>query len=168
MNISELCQRNIVAVDANDSIRTAANAMRERHVGEWVITSGSSPRTAIGVVTDRDLTIEVLANGIDPASLRIGQVARGALIDVAAEATLKDAVEAMERGGVRRLLVVDEDDAVIGIVAADDVLAAVSSELEGLSRALRSGIERETTERSATAAPGQRPMFVPDGMVAME
>jgi CBS domain-containing protein len=170
MNIDTLCQRGLVTIDAGESATAAANLMRNHHVGTVVVTQGEEPPRVLGVVTDRDLAIEVVARGLDPASVRIADLAQGALIDVPVGASMQEALEAMGRGGVRRLLVVDGDGGVAGIVSSDDLLGGISGELEALSRALRCGIGREVTQRGPVEAPAPavRPVFAPQGMVAMQ
>ena len=168
MTISNLCQRDIVAIDAEASPITAANLMRDNHVGSLVVTQGRDPARVLGIVTDRDLAIEVLARGLDPVRACVGELTRGALIDVPASASVQEALQAMQRGGVRRVLVVQEDGGVCGIVSADDLVEAISGELESLALALRSGFSREISER-APVTPGaleNRPMFIPQGLVA--
>jgi CBS domain-containing protein len=170
MTIASLCRLDIVSVDAQASPITAANLMRDNHVGSLVVTEGTDPPRVIGMVTDRDLAIEVLARGLDPVRVSVGELTRGALIDVPSSASVQDALEAMQRGGVRRLLVVDEDGSVRGIVSADDLVGSISGELESLSRALRCGFGREINERKpiTPGARENRPIFAPPGMVAME
>ena len=75
----------------------------------------------------------------------------------------------MEEAGVRRLLVVDDDGGVVGLVSSDDLLGALSEEFEGLVRALRKGIEREKAERSVISVPQRtRPVYRAFGTAAME
>ncbi len=170
MTIASLCRRDIVTIDADASPITAANLMRDRHVGSLVVTEGSDPQRVLGVVTDRDLVIEVLARGLDPVRVRVGDLTQGALIDVPVASSVNETLEAMQRGGVRRVLVVEEDGAVIGILSADDLVGSISGQLENLALALRCGFGREINERTPVD-PGQRetrPMFVPRGMVAVQ
>ena len=167
MTITDLCQRDIVTIDADASAFTAANLMRDCHVGSLVVTTAAEPPRVVGVITDRDLAIEVMARGLDPNTLQVGKLARGALIDVPASASVRETVEAMELGGVRRVLVVQDDGGVAGIVTLDDLVANFSDEFEGLARALRSGMQRETAERKPVET-ARRPVFLPEGMAALE
>lgn len=166
MNIASLSQREIVTVNADASLSAAAALMREHHVGALVVIDAAEPPVALGVVTDRDLAIEVLANNFSPSGLRIGQIASGALVAVPGTATVQEAVATMEKGGVRRLLVTDGDGSVTGFVSADDLVEAMAAELGGLARALRSGIARESAERPAVVPP--RPVFLPQGTPGMQ
>lgn len=167
MDIATICQRRVVIVNAEASLREAALLMREHHVGALVVTDSAATPRALGVVTDRDLAIEVLARELDASTVHIGDIASASLVAVAGTATVQVAVEAMEQHGVRRLLVTDDDDGVIGFVSADDLVEAIAVELSGLAAALRSGIARESAERAAIAAPQPRPVFLPQGIPGM-
>jgi CBS domain-containing protein len=144
MDISSLCQREIVSVPANASIRQAAEAMRHHHVGALVVTDAEEPGRAIGLVTDRDLVVDVLAPGRPVDGQAIGTLCNTNLVGIPATATVQEAVQAMQRAGVRRLLVVQPGGTLMGLVSADDLFEAIAGELETLAGALRSGISRES------------------------
>ncbi|MEO8653240.1 MAG: CBS domain-containing protein [Ramlibacter sp.] len=165
MNIASICQRRVITIEADASLKEAATSMRENHVGALVVVDAVEASRVTGVVTDRDLAIEVLAGDVDAARISIGQLVNGALVAVAGSASIRDAVTAMDEGGVRRLLVTDADGRVIGFLSSDDLLDAVSSELSGLASALRSGIARENAERGPL--PPSDPVFLPLGMPGM-
>lgn len=165
MSIADICQRRVITIEADASLKEAAASMREHHVGALVVVDATEISRVAGVVTDRDLAIEVLAGDVDAASMRIGQLVNGSLVAVSGRGSVLDAVAAMEEAGVRRLLVTDDDGRVIGFLSSDDLLDAVASELDGLARALRSGIARESAER--TPFPPADPVFLPLGMPGM-
>ena len=167
MNIASICQRDIVSVDAGASLRAAAVLMRDHHVGALVVTEGDLTPSVKGVVTDRDLAIEVLALDLDPAAIRIGELATTAPVAVAGSGSLQDALVLMEEHGVRRLLVTAGDGGVIGLISVDDVVDAMAAEVGGLARALRAGIAREEAERPAVAPRPARAVFLPQGMPGM-
>jgi CBS domain-containing protein len=170
MNIASLCQRPVVSIDQAASLADAARLMRSQHVGALVVTSESEfgPQ-AMGVVTDRDLVVEVLARELDGSGPRIGQLAQRQLAAVPGTADLGAAVAVMRQAGVRRLLVVDRDEGrLLGLVASEDLLDALVADLAGLAQALRADIAHETSARpplepAATA----RPVFLPGGTPGM-
>lgn len=166
MNIGSICQRDIVTIQADASLRDAAAAMRERHVGALVVTDAAAPSRVAGVVTDRDLAIEVLARDLDAGGIRVGQLVRRAPVSVPGDGSLREAVAAMEKAGVRRLLVTGGDGRVIGFLSADDLVEAMAAEVAGLARALRSGLARENSERPPVA-PSPDDVFLPLGMLGM-
>lgn len=161
MNIGSLCRREVVGIAAGASVQEAAALMHEEHVGALVVVTSTEPTQVVGILTDRDLAIDVLGRAsAPPQPLRAGDLAKSPPLAVASSASLQDAVAAMAQAGVRRLLVVDDDGGVVGLVAAEDLMAAISEELAGLVRALRGGIEREQAAgRPAATPPAQRPVF---------
>ncbi|MCW7541133.1 CBS domain-containing protein [Aquabacterium sp. A7-Y] len=144
MDVSSICQRDVVTIDRDMNLQDAARRMRDEHVGALVVTAAdSSGTTVIGVVTDRDLTIEVLAQGHDSASRPISKLVSGRLVAVPSEATLSDAIAAMESEGVRRLLVTGPHRELVGIVSIDDLIEAWASDMTSLAQSLRKSRERE-------------------------
>lgn len=156
MNIASLCRREVVAVNANASVREAAQAMRNQHVGALAVTDPEEPGRIVGIVTDRDLVVELLATGRAPTGLAIGNLCHHELVGVPASASIDEAVDAMQRAGVRRLLVQQADGGVVGLVSADDLFEAIATELGGLTGALRGGIVREGM-RARTGAERSQP-----------
>lgn len=168
-NITALCTREVVGIDAGASLRDAATLMCEEHVGALVVMTGTEPPKVVGIVTDRDLALEVLGRTGDPDDLKVGHLAKSPPLAVPSAASVREAVEAMAQAGVRRLLVVDDDGGVVGLVSADDLLCAVSEELEGLARALRSNIKHEKSQRKVMAVSrGARPVFPIFGTAAVQ
>lgn len=161
MDMASLCTREVVGIEATATLREAAALMCEQHVGALVVVTGTEPSKVVGVVTDRDLTLEVLGRGATNADLRIGDLVGGAPLAVPSSATVHEAVASMEQGGVRRLLVVDDDGGVVGLVSADDLLAAIAEDLEHLSRALRRNIEHEKAARGVVSKPVQSRLVFP-------
>ena len=155
MDLTSLCAREVVGIAAGSSLHDAALLMCDEHVGALVVVTADDPPKVVGIVTDRDLTLEVLGRGGSQADLRIGDLAKSPPLAVSANATLREAVLAMEKAGVRRLLVVDDDGGVVGLLSSDDLLEALSAEFESLSRALRKGIKREKGERSVISVPAR-------------
>lgn len=169
MNIASLCKRPIVSIDAGASLRRAAALMREQHVGALVVTSqrGEQP-VAVGIVTDRDLAVEVLARNLAAQDVQVAALASRKLAAVRGDAGIAEAVAVMGDAGVRRLLVTDADGRLTGFVSADDLLEALARDLAGLAHALRAGIAREGAERAAVEAPRPRPVFLPHGTPGMQ
>lgn len=169
MNIASLCNREVVGIDAESTLRQAATLMCEEHVGALVVVTGSEPPQVVGIVTDRDLAIEGLGRHGNPADLKVGHLAKSPPLAVPGTASVAETVAAMEKAGVRRLLVVDPDGGVIGLVAVDDVVGALSDELGGLARALRANIRNEQAGRKVFSGPaGVRPVFPAFGTLAAQ
>lgn len=169
MDLTSLCAREVVGIDARASLREAAALMCDEHVGALVVVTSDDPPQVLGVVTDRDLTLEVIGRGQTSADVRIGNLAKKPPMAVRSSATLREAVMSMEEGGVRRLLVVDDDGGVVGLVSADDLLEAVAEEFSSLARALRKGIAQEKSVKAVAAVPARvRIVYPAYGSAAMQ
>ena len=101
---------------------------------------------------------------LNVSTTRISSIASNSLVAIPATASVHEAVSAMEKSGVRRLLVSEEDGSVVGFVSADDLIGAIASELGSLASALRNVITRESAERAALSTPPARPVFLPLGI----
>lgn len=168
MNIAKLCKRPIVSIDASATLRQAATLMREQHVGALVVTAaGGEHPVAVGVVTDRDLALEVLSRDLAPSEVSIAALASRKLAAVRGSAGVTEAIGVMAEHGVRRLLVTDDEGRLTGFVSADDILESLANDFRGLAHALRVGIARESVERQAVPAPHPRAVFLPHGTPGM-
>lgn len=162
MTLKSLCKRPIVTVEDGDSLQQAAQLMRDHHVGALVVVKrGNEALQAIGIVTDRDLAIEVLARGGDAAAVPVGRLAGGSIVSAPEETDVADAVALMQTAGVRRLLVSNADGHLSGVVSFDDLLQACVAPLAGLAEVLRKGMEREVAGRVSLAGPARSPIRVP-------
>lgn len=120
MEIREVMTRSVVTAPADAPVREVAELMRERSVGSVVLLAAGGD-AVVGLVTDRDLAVGVLAEGRDPAE-PASEHASAPVIAVAPGDPVDRAGELMVEHGIRRLPVLDED-ALIGIVTLDDLAA---------------------------------------------
>jgi CBS domain-containing protein len=168
VNIATLCKRPVVSIDATATLRQAATLMREQHVGALVVTVSRAERPeAVGIVTDRDLVLEVLSRELSPADVAVGALASRNLAAVRGSASVAEAVAVMAERGVRRLLVTDDENRLVGFVSADDLLEALAQDIGGLAQALRVGVAREAAQRQAIPPPAARAVFLPHGTPGM-
>ncbi len=145
MTIGEICNREVVIIHRDESILTAARLMRQYHVGDVVVVEEcQGKRIPIGIVTDRDLVVKVIARGLDPAHLRVTEVMSAGLETVSETADILPTIERMCDAAIRRLPVLDEDGALVGIVTMDDMIDLLAEMLEDLSRIVRRELQRET------------------------
>jgi len=163
MALGSICRRELVTLDRNASLQEAARLMRDHHVGTVVVTENLDAALHVaGIVTDRDLAIEVLARGVDGASVAVGALlGERPTHSVSEDADVGEAIALMQASGVRRLLVHDADGHLAGIVSFDDVLQACAAQLSGLAGAMRKGIEREAAQRARLPAPPRPAVRVP-------
>jgi CBS domain-containing protein len=151
MKIASICTRRVVTVQANEPLDRAAALMREHHVGALVITTPSGEGLQVrGLVTDRDLVMHVLARGLNPAGLRIGELASPQVLSASEDDDVGRAIATMRKAGVRRLLVTDAQQRLSGIVSFDDIVQALAAQFAGLADVLGAGIDREAGEPPPT------------------
>ena len=149
MTIGEICNRETVFVTRDSSITEAARLMREKHVGDLVVVEEKGMRRIpIGMVTDRDLVIEILAKEVVPDSVTVGDVMSNDLLTAQEGDDTYLTIQRMRAKGVRRLPVVDNGGTLVGIVTIDDFLDVLASELTGLSRLVSNEQRRERRRRS--------------------
>ncbi|HXZ48818.1 MAG TPA: CBS domain-containing protein [Usitatibacter sp.] len=150
MAIGELCTRDVVFVGRNDTVAEAARLMRENHIGSLVVAEGSgNVRRPAGMITDRDIAVGVVALGLDPESTTVEAAMRGRIVSVREDEGVGRAISLMRAEGVRRLPVVDASGALVGVIAADDLIDLFAEEMSGLAGMLSRGTNREAHERAA-------------------
>jgi CBS domain-containing protein len=148
MHVATVCSRNVVSCPGQESLRRLAELMRSHHVGAIVVTSGGThDRRPIGIVTDRDIVVEVVATGLDAEAITAADVIRAPVVVVNEQDSLLDAVHRMRSRGVRRLPVTDARGNLAGIVSFDDVLHALTHELSTLVRVAEHQPSQESRTR---------------------
>ncbi|CAI8953232.1 CBS domain-containing protein [Methylocaldum szegediense] len=150
MSVGQFCNRDTVILRKEDSIIDAAKVMREFHVGSAIVvedsTGGVKP---VGIVTDRDLVVEILAAELDPSAVTIGDIMSYDLITAHEEDGLWETLQRMRIKGVRRIPVVDQQGLLAGILTSDDLLEILASELTELVKVIGKEQERERKTRGS-------------------
>jgi CBS domain-containing protein len=148
MTAGELCTRVVATAVASLAVNEAARVMRENHVGDLVIVEpderGPMP---VGILTDRDIVMAVVARDVDPATVRVADMMSSDLVCVAETDSVLDALAQMRRKSVRRVPVTGPHGVLVGIVALDDVLEAVADELQSLVSVIAGEPRREKAAR---------------------
>jgi CBS domain-containing protein len=137
MKTADLCRKDVVAVAGTASLVIVAKAMREAHVGSVVVIEGRKP---IGIVTDRDIVLEVVAMGLDPANMTAADVMTSSPVVAQPGDDALWALKTMRDRGVRRLPVVDAQGDLAGMIAFDDLVQHVGTTLADISQLI--GTER--------------------------
>jgi CBS domain-containing protein len=137
MSVGKACTRNVVTVHPEETVHAAAKRMAHHEVGTLVVVDGNRP---VGMLTDRDLVIRVMAK--EPLSLPVlvREVMTPEPVCISEHLPLAEAVVRMRGHQVRRLVVVNDAQAVVGLVSLDDVLLLLGAEQQavaGLMRAAR-------------------------------
>jgi len=141
--IGMICERNVICAGADTTIQSAAKLMREQHVGSLVVMDAAAGgRRPLGIVTDRDIVVEVSALDLDPKVLTVGDIALPRLVTVFEGEGLQETLAIMCRECVRRLPVVDEDGNLAGILSYDDLLTALTRQLADTAGCLGRGREK--------------------------
>jgi CBS domain-containing protein len=115
----------------DDGVVDCAQRMERDNVGMVPVVESLDTRKLIGVVTDRDLCLEVLAHGLDPNDVTVEECMSDELYTIGLGDSLARAAELMEMHQVRRLPVVDEHGAILGVLSLGDVARAIGSQTFG-------------------------------------
>ena len=149
MPISEICSRGVVIATADDSLRTVAELMRQHHVGSVVVTHDADGVVyPVGIITDRDIVLALVAKNVSPDAVRAGDVMSEPIETTDENDEVWQVLDRMRRRGVRRLPVVGVRGELIGIVSADDLLELVAEEVTSLARIIGREQRQEVNRRA--------------------
>lgn len=133
MPIGEICTRQTVVAPQGTSVHQAVKLMRQYHVGDLIVTDHVNGKP-IGIVTDRDIVIEILAQDLDPSGISVDEIMSQDLVVVQEREGVFETVEKMRVKGVRRMPVVNVEGNLVGIVAVDDLIEILAEELGALAK----------------------------------
>ena len=135
MRIGEICTLQAVHCKRDLTVQGAALLMRNHHVGDLVVVEQpNGEQVPVGIVTDRDIVVSVIALGLDPASLLVGDIMTEELTTTSEDEDVYETIERMRFKGIRRLPVVNSMGGLAGIVSVDDLLEFLAEEMAELSR----------------------------------
>lgn len=150
----ELCNRTVVIAKRYETVRVAAQRMLDRHVGSVVVVDEvDGRRVPVGIVTDRDIVLAVVAAGRDPNGTLVEDVMSTDLVKAWEDDDAADAFKRMRSYGVRRLPVVNDDDGLEGIVAFDDVLEFLAEQIADMATLLSREQRREREREDMSPVP---------------
>ncbi len=148
MPINEICNREVIIVQPGDTVLEAAKLMRQHHVGDVVVVDDrGGVRVPVGIVTDRDIVVEVMAPELDPMAITGGDIMVPELATMKENTGVFEAIRYMRAKGVRRLPVVDESGGLVGILALDDLLELLAEELSDIAKLLKCEQKKEMMGR---------------------
>lgn len=149
MAVGEICNRDVVIAEKAFSVVEAAQLMRKHHVGDLVVVEEKDGRRhPVGIVTDRDIVVEVVAAGVDPDALKVGDIMGPEVATVRESEGLFEALRYMRDKGVRRMPVVDRDGGLVGILTLDDLLSLLAEEMTELAKLVSHERHREAVVRT--------------------
>lgn len=147
MPIGEICNREVIIMQRDETVLQAAKLMRQHHVGDLlVVEERDGRRVPVGIITDRDLVVEIVAPELDSTVITVGDIMVTKLATVKESSGVFEAIQYMRSKGIRRLPVVNDDDGLVGIVTLDDLLVLLANELGALARL----VEREQKNESGS------------------
>jgi CBS domain-containing protein len=148
MAVGEICNREVVVTGKSASVVDAAQLMRTHHVGDLVVIEERDERNyPVGIVTDRDIVVEVVAAGVNAEALRVGDIMGPEVATVRESEGLFEALRYMRDKGVRRMPVVGSAGELVGILTMDDVLSLLAEEMTELAKLVSHERQREAVAR---------------------
>lgn len=148
MPIGEICNRETIFVFKDTSILQTAQLMRRHHVGDVIVVEEQgAKRIPIGIVTDRDIVIEVIAKEAEPSHLTAGDIITSKLVTARDTEGVYESIQLMRMNGIRRLPIVDADGGLVGIVSMDDLLELLAEEMNEIAKLVSREQFKETKAR---------------------
>ena len=133
MTIGELCIRDTFIIQKDENIVEAAKLMRVFNVGDLIVVAQSKEgNTPVGILTDRDIVMEVVAKNADPQGVKVAEIMSRELVTGGEEDGIYESIERMRTHGIRRLPVVDKEGHLAGILSVDDILEFLGEEVNSL------------------------------------
>ncbi|MBI3772776.1 MAG: CBS domain-containing protein [Gammaproteobacteria bacterium] len=146
MKIGEICTRDTVIAKKDNTIVELAKLMRQHHVGDIVVVS-EGENAPIGIVTDRDIVIEILAKELSHEAVTAGDIMNRDVLMAHENDDIWDTLQRMRIRGVRRIPVINRSGGLVGIATLDDLLELLADELEELAKTVRREQEQERSTR---------------------
>lgn len=147
LNAGDLCTRVVAIAYPSMALNEAARLMRDHHVGSLVVVEERSldERVVVGMLTDRDIALGVVAADRDPHGMRVGDIMSRNIVTAREEDSLGDLLAAMRRKAVRRIPIVSPQDTLIGLAALDDVLEVLAYEMKAVADTVAASSRHEVT-----------------------
>jgi len=138
MTVGDLCTRPVQTVSHAMSVWDAARTMLEHHVGTLVVLDrGGGPE---GMITDRDIVLRCVAKEFDPDELPVTEIMTSPLRTISADGDVPEALRLMAEGEMRRLVVLDHEGELYGVLTLDDLLSHIVAQGEWLGRLLETQV----------------------------
>lgn len=148
MTIGAICNREVITIQRDSTVLHAAILMRQHHTGDVVVVEDCKGKSIpVGIVTDRDVVVELVATELDCNVITTGDIMTANLSTVQESTGIFEAIQLMAAKGVRRLPVVDDIGGLVGIVSLDDLLLLLSKELEALTKLISREQKNEASKR---------------------
>jgi len=144
MPVGDICIREVITATPDTTMLEAAQLMRENHVGDLLVLDPSKgSRVPVGIVTDRDIVVAVVAPDLDPTLITAGDVMSADLEMAYEDQGVFETIQQMRSAGVRRIPVVSKDGSLVGIVSIDDLVQLLAEEMTELAKLISRERRRE-------------------------
>lgn len=147
-SLKDVATAAVAVAEPETTALVVAELMRQHHIGAVVVVDTYDKGRPVGIVTDRDLVLELMAEGLDPAVFTAGDIMSVNLVTANATLDVMAAAQLMNAHRVRRLIITDDAGMLTGIVTMEDIFESISQQLANLSAALAGARDRETRERA--------------------
>ncbi|RJX32166.1 MAG: CBS domain-containing protein [Oxalobacter sp.] len=135
MTIGFYCNREVVVTHPETTVLEAAKLMRKHHVGTLIVIEKRDDLTyPIGIITDRDLVLGVMAPELKAEAIFVSDIMNEKLYTVREDESLMETMRIMRGHGIRRIPVVDRQGSLQGIVSLDDLVMLIAEEMAELSQ----------------------------------
>jgi CBS domain-containing protein len=148
MIVLEACNREVFTLEQEENLIEAAKLMRQHHIGDVVVVKmKDNRRIPVGIITDRDIVIEVVATDLDPNVITVGDIMPQNLLVVKEDTDIYQAIQLMANKGVRRLPVINNKAELVGILSLDDLLGLTANFIGNFAKLVTKEKKNESKNR---------------------
>jgi CBS domain-containing protein len=137
----------VAVVEPDTTALVVAQLMRQHHIGAVVVVDAAEKSRPVGILTDRDLVLGLMAEALDPALFTAGDIMSVNLVLARPEMDTMDAAQLMKQHQLRRLVIVDEQNRLVGIATMEDLLELLTRELAHMAAGVVGARDREIRQR---------------------
>jgi CBS domain-containing protein len=142
MSIGKLFNREVVTAPRDMSVNQAAKLMKNHKIGDIVVIDEEHEGMPVGIFTDRDIAVKIVAEEVDPINFCVGDAMSEALLVLEERLGVKEAVELMCVKGIRRAPIINREGSIIGIISIDDLILLLADELGTIAKLIGKQILR--------------------------
>ena len=146
--LQDFAVSKVAVVEPETTALVVSKLMRRHHIGALVVVEAGGKNRPVGIVTDRDLVLELMSQGLDPEVFTAGDVMSVDLVLAHPDMDAMEALRLMKTHRLRRLVIADESGSLTGIVTMEDLLLLLTRELADLTLGVAGARDREVTERA--------------------
>lgn len=140
MTIGNYCKHAVITTSKNTSVFDAAKLMKQHNIGDIVVVDETNSGMPVGIFTDRDIAIKIVAEEVDPRDLTVGDAMSQNLLVLQEHQQIQETVDMMCAKGVRRAPIIDKNNKIIGIATLDDLFLLFADQLGSLAKLVRKQI----------------------------